>query len=118
MFRFETLEIWQAGISFNDRIYSISDKFPKHELFCLTSQLRRAAISVTANIAEGSASHGVKDFKNFLNYSIRSVAEIVSELFIAKRRGYLNDSDFNHLYSEAEVLIKRITCFKNNLKFY
>jgi len=117
MFRFETLEIWQAGMNFTDRIYCFSEKFPKHELFCLTSQLRRAAISVTANIAEGSASHGVKDFRNYLNYSIRSVAEIISELFIARRRDYLQESDFNQLYSEAEVLIRRITCFRNSLHF-
>lgn len=118
MFRFETLDIWKEAVDFVDKIYIASSRFPKDEMFALTSQLRRAAISVSANIAEGSASNSIKSFSQFLNYSIRSLAEVISELFIAKQRNYLKGVDFEELYLTAEVLIKRITCFKNNIKYH
>ncbi|MFA6098148.1 MAG: four helix bundle protein [Patescibacteria group bacterium] len=116
MFRFETLEIWKEAIIFVNKIYLTTEKnFPKHELYALTSQVRRAAISVSANIAEGSANDSIRGFKLFLNYSIRSLVEVISELYIARDREYINNQDFNSLYLNAEVLVKRITCFKKSL---
>jgi four helix bundle protein len=116
MFRFESLEIWQEAIKFSNLIYNITGRFPKEELFGLASQLNRAAVSVSANIAEGSAAASVKEFTMFLGFSIRSGVEVISELFIAKERGYIKDQEFQELYSIGEILIKRITFFKNNLK--
>lgn len=116
MFRFETLEIWKKAINFADQIYIITNEFPRHEIFTLTNQIRRAAISISANIAEGSASNSSRDFKVFLNYSIRSTAEALSELFVAKHRGYIKNNQFIDLYSKCEELIRKITCFKNSIK--
>jgi len=115
MFRFETLDIWKEAVVFVDKIYIITSKFPKDEMFTLTNQLRRAAISVSANIAEGSANESTKAFRLFLNYSIRSIAEIISELHLARNRNYINTEQFRILYVEAEKLIRRITSFRNNL---
>jgi four helix bundle protein len=115
-FRFESLEIWQGAIQLSNSIYRVTKKFPKEELFGLASQLNRAAISISANIAEGSASATKKEFKMFLSFSIRSGVEVVSELFIAKERKYISELEFNKLYQKGELLVKRITAFKNNLK--
>lgn len=118
MFRFETLEIWHEAVGLADRIYLVSNQFPNHELFTLTAQIRRAAISISANIAEGSATYGVKDLRNFLTYSIRSTAEVVSELFLARQRNYLSQKEFDELYSRGELLIRRISAFRNNTKYH
>lgn len=115
-FRFENLKIWQEAIDLADLIYNIANKFPQVELFGLTSQIKRAIVSVSANIAEGSASETVKEFKMFLSYSIRSSAEVVSELHIAKNRKYISGDEFGDLYDKLEILIKKITAFKNSLK--
>jgi len=115
MFRFENLEIWQEAIKFSNLIYGITNQFPQKELFGLSSQLNRASVSISANIAEGSASATNKEFKMFLGFAIRSGVEVVSELFIAKERGYINQENFNNLYIIGELLIKRITAFKNCL---
>ncbi len=83
-------------------------------MFGLVSQLNRASVSISANIAEGSASVSTKEFKMFLGFSIRFGVEVISELFIAQERGYINN-EFNNLYNIGELLIKRITAFKNSL---
>ena len=116
MFRFEGLEIWQLAIEYADKIYDITMKFPKDELFGLTSQIRRASISISANIAEGSLSDSNREFKSFLNYAIRSAGETVSESVIAKKRGYLSKEEFQSIYEKAEILVKRTTVFKKGLK--
>ncbi|MFA5029418.1 MAG: four helix bundle protein [Patescibacteria group bacterium] len=115
-FRFESLEIWKEAINFSSSTYKITRQFPKEELFSLSSQLNRAAISISANIAEGSASDSVKEFRMFLNISIRSGVEVISELFIAKERSYLSDEEFGELYNTGELLIRRISSFRNQLK--
>ena len=116
MFRFESLDIWKLAIEYADRIYDITIKFPKYELFALTSQLRRAAVSISANIAEGSLSDSNREFKSFLNYAIRSTGETISELVIAKRREYIDEKEFQSIYKDAEVLVKRTTVFRKGLQ--
>ncbi|MBU1036904.1 four helix bundle protein [Patescibacteria group bacterium] len=115
MFRFENLEIWKLAVTYSDDIYKITYRFPKDELFGLTSQLRRAVISISANIAEGSGSDSRNDFKKFLNYAIRSNVEVISELFIARQREFISQEEFNYLYEKGEILVKKITAFKNKL---
>jgi four helix bundle protein len=116
MFRFETLEIWQNAILYIKKIYQLTEKFPKPETYSLTSQLRRSAVSIAVNIAEGSASQSKKEFRMFLSYSIRSLAENIAELLIAKEMNFINQDQINILYKEAEILIRRITSFKNILQ--
>lgn len=114
-FRFENLDIWKESIDYCNSIYNITEKFPKDESFGLKSQLNRAAVSISANIAEGSASCSDKELKMFIGFSIRSLAEVISELVIARNRRYITDDQFKGLYDKGEILIKRITSFKNNL---
>ncbi|MCR8558230.1 four helix bundle protein [Mucilaginibacter sp. BJC16-A38] len=113
-FRFEDLQVWQKAMDLNEQINQLTKTFPKDELFILTSQMKRAADSVILNIAEGSTGQSKAVFKVFLGYSLRSAIEVVSCLFIAKRRDYISNELFNDLYSEYEVLVKMITALKNS----
>ncbi|CAM3776821.1 four helix bundle protein [Mucilaginibacter galii] len=113
-FRFESLQVWQIALDLDDRINLLTKSFPKEEIYVLTSQIKRAADSVVLNIAEGSTGQTKAVFKVFLSYALRSAIEVVSCLFIAKKRGFTNDEQFNTLYNEYETLVKMITALKNS----
>ncbi len=89
MMPFERLQAWKACDDLAVAVYKATETFPRHELYALTSQLRRAAFSAAANIAEGSAKRGPREFRRFLDISIGSLSEIAYGLHIAKRLGYL-----------------------------
>lgn len=114
-FRFEDLQVWQKAIDLDDQINQLTKTFPKDELFILVSQIKRAADSVVLNIAEGSTGQTKPVFKVFLGYSLRSAIEVVSCLFIAKRRNYIPEDQFKNLYNEYEVLVKMITALRNSI---
>jgi len=114
-FRFEDLQVWHKAIDLGKRINQLTKTFPKDELFILTSQIKRAADSVVLNIAEGSTGQSKAVFIVFLGYSLRSAIEVVSCLFISKKRGYLKDELFSELYAEFEVLVKMITALRNSI---
>lgn len=88
-FGFEELEVWNLALEIIDGVYAIADKFPPVELYNLTSQMRRAAISISLNIAEGSGRYHKKDFARFIRLAIGSLLEVVAGLKIAIRREYL-----------------------------
>ena len=113
-FRFEDLQVWQKAIDLDDKINQLTKTFPKDEIYILTSQIKRAADSVVLNIAEGSTGQTKAVFKVFLSYALRSAIEVVSCLFIAKRRPYVNEIIFDELYIEYEILVKMITALKNS----
>jgi len=113
-FRFEDLQVWHKAIDLGEHINQLTKTFPKEEIYILTSQIKRAADSVVLNIAEGSTGQSKAVFKLFLSYSLRSAIEVVSCLFIAKKRGYISEESFKNLYSEYELLVKMITSLKNS----
>jgi len=86
---FKDLLVWQKSIKFAKLIYMLTEAFPSKEVFGLTVQLRRAAISVSSNIAEGQARHSNADFKHFLHIARGSSAEIESQLILAVELGYI-----------------------------
>src|ERR1700755_389089 len=102
MFNFEKLEVWQKSIALADVIYSQTRSFPTDERFGLTNQMRRAAVSVSSNIAEGSSRSSKTDFGRFIEISTGSLFEVVSQAFIAKRQGFLDEEQFQKLYRAAE----------------
>ena len=112
MFKFETLDIWRESAAFAKEIYTLTKLFPRDELFSLSDQLKRSAVSVPANIAEGSGSSSRKDFSHYLDISIKSMYEVVSHLHIAYDQGYLTEDQRLKLYNEAEVLVRKIKSFK------
>ena len=114
-FKFENLQVWQKALDLTVEINNLTKSFPKDELYVLTSQIRRAADSVVLNIAEGCTGQSNAVFKVFLNYSIRSGVEVVSCLFIGKRRNIINEEDFSTLYNEYQTLLKMIMSLRNSL---
>ena len=91
-----------------EEVYGISAKFPKEETYCLTAQLRRAAISVPTNIAEGAARRSKKEFLQFLSISLGSLSELETEIEIANRLGYLNTTDTKSLQKHITIIRKMI----------
>lgn len=94
---------WQSAHVFALKVYEVSKRFPKEELYGITSQLRRAALSVPVNIVEGSARSGSRELKNFLNIALGSLAEAEYLLEFCKEVGYLTNED----YQELEMLRNR-----------
>jgi len=115
-FKFENLKIWQKAFDLSDEIHLISLKFPKIELFSLTSQIKRAADSVVLNICEGSTGLSNAEFTRFLNISLRSAIEVAGCLMLAKRRNYVTENIYTKLYNEYEHLCRMITKFRDSLK--
>lgn len=115
-FKFEKLIIWQKSMDFGETVFKLSQDFPKDEAFNLTSQIRRASDSVGLNISEGSILQSKPEFKRFLGYSIRSLAETVTCLYKAKNRNYISEEEFKKMYSESYNLMNQIIAFRNQLK--
>src|SRR5437762_6080346 len=97
MFNFEKLEVWQKAIDFADFVYSETRKFPAEERFGLANQLRRAAVSISSNIAEGSSRSSKTDFVRFVEIATGSVFEVASQTFVAQRQGFLSEQSFGKL---------------------
>lgn len=114
MFRFESLEIWKLAVGYGEKLYKIADQFPRNENFAMSDQLRRAALSISNNIAEGSGGT-TKEFCNHLNMSVKSTLETVNILLFANKEKYINNETRKTLYLEAETLIKRKRAFKKSL---
>jgi four helix bundle protein len=89
-FKFEKLIVWQKSVDLSAVVHEIVKKFPKDELYILTSQIKRAADSVSLNIAEGSTGQSNAGFSRFLGIALRSDIEVVGCLFLALRRGYID----------------------------
>ncbi len=115
MFRFEELDIWKLSIEYANAIYNLSEKFPNCEKYNLIIQLRKAALSISSNIAEGSGSRSNKNFSSFLDISIGSALETVNLLYFAKTRNYITEKTRIDLYNKAEIIIKKIRSFKRRL---
>ena len=108
---FRKLIVWQRAHQLVLLVYQITEKFPKHEIFGLTSQLRRAAVSVPANIAEGYASGGQGQFGRFLNIAQGSLAEVEYYLVLASDLKYLEGSQYEKaesLRAESGYLLHRL----------
>ena len=115
-FKFEELQIWQRSMDFAEDLNVIADAFPEKERFNLSSQMLRAVDSVALNISEGSIGQSNPELRKFIGYSIRSLAEVVTCLFKAKRRGYITEEEFNEKYEEAFNLMNMMIAFRKNIR--
>lgn len=115
MFNFEKLEVWQRVIDFADQVYLVTKNFPKEELFSLTNQMRRAAISISSNLAEGSSRSSAVDYARFTEIATGSLFEVVSQTILAQRRNYVSDEDFQAIYSEAERIGRMLSGLRSSL---
>lgn len=115
MFGFERLEVWQKAIEFADTVYAATKSFPADERFGLTNQMRRAAVSISSNIAEGSATMSRKDFARFLEIATGSLYEVISQAFIGRNQGLLQQADFETPYAAAEEQGRMLSGLRRSL---
>jgi four helix bundle protein len=115
MFKFEKLVVWQKAVDFADSAYAATRRFPADEKFGLTNQIRRAAVSVASNIAEGCARPD-SDYARFLGYATGSVYEVVTQLAIARRQDLLSEAELNQLYASAEEISRMLSGLRESLR--
>ena len=115
MNNYKKLEIWKEGIELVSDVYKLVLKFPKEELFSLTAQIKRCSVSIPSNIAEGAGSNGKKEFVNFLGIACGSCCELDTQLILAIKLGYLNESEtskvfdrLDHIQRMSANLIKKL----------
>ena len=112
----EKLDVWQRSVDMVTKVYEYTKAFPTDERFGLTSQIRRAAVSIAANIAEGAARQHNKEFVQFLFVAQGSSSELETELLIAKKLGYINDERYRELYEEINLVARMIVGLTNHVK--
>jgi four helix bundle protein len=114
-FNFEKLLVWQKALDFADEVYTLTSAFPTEEKFGLTNQMRRTAVSVASNIAEGSSRTSRNDFARFVEIATGSVFEVVAQASIAKRQSFLSEEDYQKLYTQATTLSRMLSGLRNSL---
>jgi len=114
----ENLDAWKLGMDVVDAVYAMTRKFPKEEMFVLSSQMRRAAISIPTNIAEGSAKDSYKETLRYYSISRGSLSELETEVKIAERQHYIDSTDeiCDLLDRESRVLSGLINSVKRKIK--
>jgi four helix bundle protein len=115
MFRFEKLDVWKRAIEYAGTVYSVTTSFPSDERFGLTNQLRRAAVSVSSNIAEGTGRVSDVDFARFLEIAYGSLMEVVSQLTVAHHQSLVSKERYDALYSESQELARMLSGLRNTL---
>ncbi|MDF3055955.1 MAG: ribosomal protein [Rariglobus sp.] len=114
MFNFEKLDVWQKSIAFAELVYQLTKGFPSEERYGLTTQIRRAAVSIPSNIAEGSA-RPPADFSKFLTYSTGSLFEVLTQATIARNQGFLSATDYQLIQESAGEISRMLSGLRTAL---
>ena len=115
-YNYEKLEVYQLASKFAVKMYRFTDDFPKSEIFGLTSQIRRAAVSVVLNIVEGNSRSSKKDFALFIERSAGSAVEIRAALTIAAELGYLKKGALVEVHPLLDEIYFKLQAFKKYLR--
>jgi len=115
MKNFKELKVWQKGIELVALVYTVTTTFPEEEKYGLSAQMRRAAVSIPSNIAEGHLRKTAKDFKQFLSIARGSCAELETQIIIAHKLGFIQDDYVNKLSSKVEELSKMLSSFYSKI---
>ena len=115
MFNFEKLEVWQKAVAFAGLVYRLTRGFPSDERFGLTNQIRRAAVSLASNIAEGSA-RPPADFAKFIGYASGSLCEVSTQATIVRKENFLPKPDFEELYRAADEISRMLSGLRKSLE--
>lgn len=115
-FKFEKLAIWENSVTLSKKVYKLLDQFPKHEMYALSDQLRRASSSVSLNIAEGAGYHSDKMFMKYLNQAKGSLYETIAALKLSNEIGYIKDYQVQEISVEAHKLHSQINSLISYLK--
>ena len=112
---YKDLIAWKKAMDLVNAVYDATDAFPKREVYSLTDQMRRAAVSIPSNIAEGQARYSNREFIHFLRNSRGSLAELETQILIAERRGYLSDEQARELSGRTNELSRILSGLINSL---
>lgn len=112
---FRNLEVWQLGISLVKKVYSTTKEFPIHELYTLTAQMRRSAVSAPSNIAEGSRRRSLPEFIRFLNISLGSLAELETQIVISQELAYIREAEANEILELIDHMSRKIVNLERKL---
>ncbi len=113
---YRELIVWQKAMDLVEAVYRTTTRFPKDELYVLTSQMRRAAISIPSNIAEGQARNTTRDFLHFLAIAYGSLKEIETQVLIAERLGYTGNGESRDLVQSTTEVARLISGLANSLR--
>src|SRR5215218_7392719 len=116
MFNFEKLDVWKKAIDFADLVYNYTRHFPPDERFGLTNQMRRAAVSISSNIAEGTSRASRQDFARFVEIATGSLFEVISQATIGLRQAFLSQADYHRLYEAGERQGRMLSGLRNSLQ--
>ncbi len=106
---YRDLNIWNAGIALVKDVYNCTEKFPKHEIYGLVSQMRRAAVSIPSNVAEGFRRYHNKEYKQFLYVALGSCAELETQITIAMELNYIQKSKEMELLENSDHICRMIS---------
>lgn len=112
-YSFEKLDVWNEAKDFTKEIYSVTSQFPEHEKFGITSQIRRASVSICSNIAEGSARRTNKDKAHFTTISFSSAVEVLNQLILAVELGFLTNENYQNLRVRLESITNKLNSLRN-----
>ena len=115
MFRFEKFDVWHKAIEYANAVYLATAKFPSDERFGLTSQMRRASVSISPNIAEGSSRRSDVEFARYLDIAYGSLMETVSQAVIANQQAFLSNDALHELRASAEQLARMLSGLKSKM---
>ncbi len=110
---FRDLRVWQAGMDLVEEVYRLSQRFPSSEIYGLTSQMRRSAVSIPSNIAEGHTREHSKEYLNHLSIAQASLAELQTQIEIASRLQYVLQEEANQALGQAISLSKQLYALRN-----
>jgi four helix bundle protein len=113
---FRDLKVWQISMDLAEKIYLLTQKFPKRETYGIISQVQRACISVPSNIAEGHARDSTKEFLHFISIALGSLAELETQLLLASRFTYINKSDLESVLSKVDEIGRMLRGLQKSLK--
>ena len=113
---YEHLEIWKESMNLAEKIYMITKKFPKEEIFGVTSQLRRAVSSISANVAEGSGRKSKKEFSQFVSIAYGSLCEVENFVELSRRLDYISSTEQEEIVEKTTMLGKKLNAFRNYLQ--
>jgi len=115
MFNFEKLDTWKEAIAFADIVYQLTRGFPAEERFGLTNQMRRAAVSISSNLAEGCSRSSRADYARFVEIATGSVFEVVSQATIGRNQGFLDQTGYHLVYDAAEKQSRMLSGLRKSL---
>lgn len=115
MHKYRELEIWKRAIDLTVDVYALTQSFPEDEKFGLTSQIKRAAVSVPSNIAEGAGCNSNKEFNQFLGISTGSIFEVETQLILAERLNFLSSDQIEEVLNRSNELVRMTKSLKSKL---